>query len=567
MIYRNRFLWLALTALSCFLCGCDSRPNKPLPVIPKPPPKVEEEWLSFDRDAVDAAVLGQEQEAQPANRAQPSTTPKSTVAKPVEFVSDFSGGATWLDADGSQLPLEYWEVQYFNAQRIGITQYRVDPEKSGIKIRIVTNMQIQSAGRSLRQAITLETREQLDGRMDRFAEELTSGALRSRTDGLVGSKEIRLETNNGEQTTRKQIEWPEGSWGPMGIHQMLLRKPMLAKEARQAKVFLPQMHQLAEVTLQAGQLESTTSPDGLLPDVLPIDVTMKLAKEGIRIRLWTDSAGRVMKTIWPEGLNLSTFRISNDTAVRLQSEDEIKTYLDATLAWESPDKELASARRARLLITSESPDPHKLFSSQSNQLVKPKPVYETFVSLFQPDWQAAAAGPQQLAPNLKDLSSTALLPSDDPLIERLAKQWSGQSSEPQEIAQHLLESVHKHCRQLDFSPAILPVTTVAQNLEGHCVEQAMFLTTLLRSRQIPSRLASGVQLKERNGQLRFYYHMWTEAWLSDHWVPMDPCRGQLTSCAYLKFIDTSLDDADGYQPVLTVLRALKLLKVSEVTRE
>lgn len=548
--------------------GCDAQPKKPMKSLPKAPAKAVVDLPVPDRAEVEAANRPQVRPAGPAP-AEPSdqtSATRSLEAKPPEPVQDNSGGLNWLDPD-SQLPIEYWEVQYFNAQRIGMTHYKVQATGSMLKIRMDTTMQFNRGGQTLRQSITVETRETPSGQLDRFTETLTSGALKSTTLGTVSSDEMRLSTENTEQTTTKQIKWPQGNWGPMGIHQMLLRKPMVPGEARRAEVFLPQTHQLAKVTLVAGKTENTTSPEGLLADVVPIDVIMQLEKEGIRIRMWSDAQGHVQKTIWPEGLNLSSFRISRESAYKLQAEDEIATYVGNSLPCDSMAVGLSDAKQAQYAIMSTKTDPHDLFSRESNQVVKPKPVYETFVSVFRPNWESpASSGPKQLEPSLKELSSSQWLPSDSPQIERLAQKWIGRATEPIDRAKMLLEATHR-LRKLEFRADIHPVEVVAQNLEGNCVEQAMLLAVLLRNQKIPARIASGVRLSQHEPQPKFEYHMWTEAWLNDQWIPMDATTGTLTSCAYLKFIDTSLSDSDPYGAVLSVLRHLELLKITGITNE
>lgn len=582
-------LHIASTGLALWIAaiGCDARPKKPMNAIPKAQPATVERKSDL-RAEFEAAnrpkPAGQPNQSntspnqgssQNPSESRPSQVTKPQPApKPVEPVADRSGSLNWLAADGTQTPMEYWEVQYFNAKRIGITRYLIDTEirdkkdteKRGLKIRMETKRQFVRGTQPLRQLIVIETHEQFDGRLDQFMETLTTGAVTSRTDATTVPSEMRAITETGERITKKNIPWPAGSWGPLGIHQMLMRKPMVPGEARQANVFLPQMHQLAHVTLVAGKTESTTSPEGLLADVVPIDVVMQLEKEGIRVRMWADAVGRVQKTIWPEGLNLSSFRISREMALKLQAEDEIESFREATLACNSPDLPSHQSVQAQYTISSEQADPHNRFSQQSNQSVKPKPVYETIVTVLCPTWSGAGPDwPHQVPPTLKDLISSTWLPSENPQIDRLAKQWVGSALEPLDVAKALLEATHKNLRKLEFAPTLHSAEVVAQSLEGDCTEHAMILAALLRNRQIASRIASGVRLVERDGKAKFEYHMWTEAWLNECWTPMDATTGHLTNCTYLKFTETSLAETDPYEAVLTVLRNLKPMKIDSVS--
>ena len=462
--------------------------------------------------------------------------------------------------------MDYWEVQYFNAKRIGITHYRIESVNHGLKIRMTTNMQLERGDQLHHQSIVVESVEKLDGRLDNFNETLASAGVMSTTRGTVLTNQMELRQEGKAGNSVKQIAWPAGSWGPLGIHQLLLRKPIQPGEARRAHVFLPQMHKLAQVTLVAGQRENITTPIGLLTNVVPVDVLMQLEKEGIRIRIWVDGSGRIQKTVWLEGLNLSSFRVSRETAAKLQAEDEIDSHRSDTLALDSAQPKLSDAEHVQYSVTStQQPDPHSLFSSETNQTVKAQSVYDAQIDVYRPAWQSHAPPAKQTPPSVNELNGSRWLPVENAHIEQLAKQWSEQASDPTATAKKLLAAVHAHLRLTESSSPIHPIEAVAQGQQGNSTEQAMLLATLLRNRQIAARLACGVRLTDQAGKPLGKYHTWTEAWLDDQWLPMDATTGELTSCAYLKFIDTSLSDTDPYAAILTVLRNLKDLKIRLVS--
>jgi hypothetical protein len=93
-------------------------------------------------------------------------------------------------------------------------------------------------------------------------------------------------------------------------------------------------------------------------------------------------------------------------------------------------------------------------------------------------------------------------------------------------------------------------------------EAAMLLTALLRSREIPARVASGIRLQPSGEKHFFVFHMWTEAWIGDRWLPLDPSTGQLAGCSYIKFLESPLAGSNPYTVVLPVLASLEKLKIT-----
>ena len=60
----------------------------------------------------------------------------------------------------------------------------------------------------------------------------------------------------------------------------------------------------------------------------------------------------------------------------------------------------------------------------------------------------------------------------------------------------------------------------------------------------------------------FLYHMWTEAYLADRWIPLDAAWGQGgTSAAYLKVAQTNLAGVEPLSAMLSVAQVMGRLKV------
>jgi transglutaminase-like putative cysteine protease len=100
----------------------------------------------------------------------------------------------------------------------------------------------------------------------------------------------------------------------------------------------------------------------------------------------------------------------------------------------------------------------------------------------------------------------------------------------------------------------------------------VLLVALLRAKKIPARVAAGLVYvqanEERNMPRGFAYHMWTEAWLNDRWVPLDATLGRGgIGAAHIKLSDTNLDGVSPLEALLPVMNVLGQLELEVVEVE
>ena len=117
--------------------------------------------------------------------------------------------------------------------------------------------------------------------------------------------------------------------------------------------------------------------------------------------------------------------------------------------------------------------------------------------------------------------------------------------------------VYKEMKKKNFSTILGSAAEVARTMEGDCTEHAVLLAAILRSQDIPARVAIGLIYSERLGG--FGGHMWTEAWLDGHLVPLDGTLGQggIGVC-HIKLADSDLCEG-GPAPVTAFMPLMSLL--------
>src|SRR6516164_2654502 len=110
--------------------------------------------------------------------------------------------------------------------------------------------------------------------------------------------------------------------------------------------------------------------------------------------------------------------------------------------------------------------------------------------------------------------------SDSEKISQLARRLTQESDDPADQAEALFRFVD---RQIQNEPSIgVPVVSSAQCLKdesGDSGGKSRLLVALLRNRNIPARLVTGLTLTKGPEQLA---HYWVEAWVHDRWPAMCP---------------------------------------------
>ncbi len=146
----------------------------------------------------------------------------------------------------------------------------------------------------------------------------------------------------------------------------------------------------------------------------------------------------------------------------------------------------------------------------------------------QPDFSL----PYKLMDMRKELEAEPLIQSDDPRIQREARQAVGRwLRDPKGAASRLTTRVD---RMLDKSVtfSVPSALQVLESRQGDCNEHTVLYVAMARALGLPARTAVG--LVYLNGS--FFYHAWPEVWLGE-WVAVDPTFGQYPADAsHIRFV-------------------------------
>jgi transglutaminase-like putative cysteine protease len=149
-----------------------------------------------------------------------------------------------------------------------------------------------------------------------------------------------------------------------------------------------------------------------------------------------------------------------------------------------------------------------------------------------------AAEPSAEKPGPEYLAASAYLQSDDPDIQRMARDNVSPGASPAAKAKQLAAWVSRYITKKDYNVGFASAKETLLSREGDCKEHSMLLAALLRAAGIPSRVAVGVVYA--NGQ--FMSHMWTEAYLDD-WTTLDATLsgGNVVDATHIKLGASPMD--------------------------
>src|SRR6185295_110105 len=142
---------------------------------------------------------------------------------------------------------------------------------------------------------------------------------------------------------------------------------------------------------------------------------------------------------------------------------------------------------------------------------------------------AAASGE---TPPARYLRASPFIQTDDPRLQKAARDIVGDRTDPWDQAQAICRWVHDNLTKR-LAVGLPSAVDVLMSKSGDCHEHTVLFTGLARSIGIPTRMLAG--LVYFDGQL--YYHAWPEVWVGG-WVPVDPTLGQpVADAAHLSLVE------------------------------
>jgi len=477
-------------------------------------------------------------------------------------------GATSSSAGGDEnriQPEERWEAIYLKDSKIGHQHTTIefaDKEKPGLlRIRSTISLTLHRSGQPTPMKIEVTSLERSNGRLIRFEAEQGGGTGRLVTKGKVRMGKLHQEVERAGKLARNEIPWKDSWGGLFAVDSSLIRKPMKPGETRRMRALVPILFQPADVHMQAHDFEETKLLDGR-KKLLKIQVVFTVGTLKLEEFRWVDVNGKSHKTHAPQTQQTS-YLTTKPVALKAATGEKVDVAVLSSVPIDARIDKPHQRKRAVYRASVETGDLKDVFdrgASQSVHLIDDRTA-EIVVRAITPDDPAELTN-REAVPTKEYLQSNTVIQSDDDLVRRIANAIAGDKADPWSIATELEQYVNGYITEANFTQAFDTAAEVAVNRNGDCTEHAVLLAALCRAQKIPARVAIGLIYLPSGQNGVFAYHMWTEVWIKDRWIPLDAtlARGGI-GAAHIKLTTSSLAGSSPqsvFLPVAHVVGRLKL---------
>ena len=165
------------------------------------------------------------------------------------------------------------------------------------------------------------------------------------------------------------------------------------------------------------------------------------------------------------------------------------------------------------------------------------------------------------------LSSSAEVNAEDPAVRDLAIRATQRADDnPANRAEAMRAFVNRYITSKDLSSSFASASEVARQRSGDCSEHAVLLTAMLRSQEIPARVAMGLVYADSfAGQRRiFAWHMWTQALIDGRWIDLDATLRQSFHAGHILTATSSVSNGVVSGELTSVLLLMNNLDIEVI---
>jgi hypothetical protein len=170
-------------------------------------------------------------------------------------------------------------------------------------------------------------------------------------------------------------------------------------------------------------------------------------------------------------------------------------------------------------------------------------------------------------PGVEFTQSSYFINSADPLVKKHAQSAVGNEKDAWKKSILIEKWVHDNVKATN-NEALATADHVAKTLEGDCTEFAMLMAAMCRAEGVPSRTAVGLVYADVKEKPCFAFHMWTEVYAGERWVPLDATLGRgKVAATHLKIADQSWHEVRTMIPLFPVMRVMGRVSIDVLSVE
>lgn len=469
---------------------------------------------------------------------------------------------------------ESWGAIVLQGEKIGHQSEKIEhltlDDVPYVRTTTVEELVVQRDGQSLKARVENVFLETPKGELRKFTTNIDQAGSITRFTGEVAADgqtlKITSHTGNDQSTTIDSIPWQPEYGGAFAAWRQYHEPPLKADEAREVTALVPTLNRPGQIRVTGRKKEDVTLLDGATYKLLKVsEVTKVGGQPPMKSTVWLDEDGDVVKLMMT-GQNFELYRCSKEFALSENAAVSFDLALDTIVPVKGmpTGDELEKLDEMSYRLTLDNSNPAEIFVSETNQKVTPIDEHSAKLTVWRiPDTGNLPKGlPAETPPTDAEKSAGPLVQVDDPAVKKLAKQFQSSEKEPVERALALEKFVHFTIQEKNFSQGFLSAAEVAEGKVGDCTEHAVLLMALLRAEGIPARGALGLVYIDYGPKKGFAYHMWTEAWVGDRWLPLDATRGAGgIGVDYIKVTQTDLSGSGAFAAFLPVSQVVGQLKI------
>jgi transglutaminase-like putative cysteine protease len=423
-----------------------------------------------------------------------------------------------------------WDVMSLTGVQIGydhtITRRTAGPEPE-IVTSTFSETRIKDFGATLVTHEVEEDYESPEGALLRVTYSVT-GAQTSDSEARIEGGKVIVTTHTGGTTHVAEIAWDPEVLGPEAQMRRLRESGFPIGKGITFREYVREMNRIvtSTITIQGSEMLMIAGKPRRLYKATEVNDGLP----GVVEHLWLDETGDALKCVMDDGF-----------------EEVLATREEALAAVTSPNQaDLAGLSIFASNVKFDQPDHvaealYRIEGAIGNLKVEDR---RQKVEDQGPGWvllRVKALGdapvPSAEKPGPEYLAASAYLQSDDPDIQRMARDNVAPSASPAMKAKQLAEWVSKYITKKDYNVGFASAKETLLSREGDCKEHSLLLAALLRAAGIPSRVVVGLTYADG----LFIGHMWTEAYLND-WTALDATLmgGNVVDATHIKLAASAM---------------------------
>ncbi len=445
----------------------------------------------------------------------------------LEQKPDLAGGLSEVQLKGLT---EEWLGFYQKDSPIGYNHLAIEPRGNEYFLTDEMVLRVNLLGQVSEIRMFMKGTLDMDWAIQDLNFDLNSDAASFSTTVHRTGQKLKVMIRTGDQRITREIALSQPPY--------LYTEPVLGEKLRKQgikpglKLSIPVFEPLTQafdmVSLKVQELEKVKLIKGEA-DAFKVAETFRGQTE----YLWITQEGEVVKEYHPSGF--TALKIDRETALKLLSEAGSGLTPDLISALAVPsDRYIENSRQVKYLkVKIKGAELAGLDLDGAGQKADGRTVEILAENLPAAGYQLPFSGDQELT---KYLQPDWQVQSDAEPIIRQAREIIGPETDSVKAVSLLEQWVSRYVED-SMVVSIPSAVSVLEQKKGACKEHTVLFTALARSVGIPSRMVSGLVYSDAYLIKGFYYHAWSEVYLTDpegkngKWVRVDPTFSQFPADA------------------------------------